>query len=119
MADTPPKVLQSCATRLRGHASFFANLSPYVEADELEMKRAAIESIMDEVLDHLDASKKGSFKSAMSEAEIGIKTLLRSIHREKDTSRQFFKESKEVSSFLKTAASLLSVMSPVMFMFHS
>jgi len=101
------KILQSCATRLRGHASFFANLSPYVEADELEMKRAAIESIMDEVLDHLDASRKGAFKSAISEAEIGIRALLRSIHREKDRSREFFKEGKEISSFLKTAASLL------------
>jgi len=119
MADAPSKVLQSCATQLRGHASFFANLPTYVEADELEMERASIASIMDEVLPHLESSKKGAFKSAISEAEIGIKALLRSIHREKDTSRQFFKEGKEVSSFLKTAASLLSVMPPVMFMFQS
>jgi hypothetical protein len=119
MADAPSKVLQSCATQLRGHASFFADLSPYVEADEIEMERASIASIMDEVLRHLDASKKGAFKSAISEAEIGIRALLRSIHREKDSSRQFFKDGKEVASFLKSAASLLSIMPPVMFLFQS
>ncbi len=118
MSDTPPIKLKDYAAQLQKQARFFANLSEYVGGDELEEAKRSILKIRNTVIPKLDGKNKQSFESSISEVELGIKALIRSIHRDKDTTKQFFKEAKEVAAFLKAAASVLSLFPPTLFLFQ-
>lgn len=118
MAETPPISLKDYASELRKQADFFAGISEYVELPALEFAKMDIQQILSTVSPNLGDPKKQSFDHAVNEAILGIKALIRSIHRDKDTSKQFFKDAIEVANYLRSAASLLSLLPTTLFVIY-
>lgn len=119
MPNMPVKTLGQYAADLEARASYLMNNRTHLDLDDLYDERTKLSNLRYSIAPQLSGKQQRNFDANMDKVEDILDGLIRQIEFNNHTGDNFTGDIRRLSSFLRSAAALLSTLATLFFSIHS
>lgn len=119
MAKTSTKILEQCASELENTAKYLMKNRDVLDIADLMAEKAKLSDLRTTISSHLSGKQQPKFDANMDQVEDILDGLIRQIKFENQSGTNFTSGVRELSGFLRAAASLIWSLTTLFFSIHS